>query len=98
MRTLIKSVPIPAAGVALGLAALGNLLQPHAEAAHIVCGVLSLCFVALLVAETVLACAMVLFVTVHYARFFVRSVKTPDDVAVKREGKLAALIARGLQH
>lgn len=59
MRTLIKSVPIPAAGVALGLAALGNLLQPHAEAAHVVCGVLSLCFVALLVAKIVLFPGMI---------------------------------------
>lgn len=54
MRTLIKNVPIPAAGVALGLAALGNLLQPYSEIAHLFCGALSFCFVALLVAKIAL--------------------------------------------
>lgn len=54
MRDLIKQVPIPAAGVALGLAALGILLQPYSEIAHIACGVLSTCFVALLLAKIVL--------------------------------------------
>lgn len=54
MRTLIKNVPIPAAGVALGLAALGNLLQSYTEIAHIACGALSLCFVALLIAKIAL--------------------------------------------
>ncbi|HIS39443.1 MAG TPA: TDT family transporter [Candidatus Aphodovivens avistercoris] len=78
--------------------ALGKATAFLREAGLLQPGALSVALDVLLVAETVLACAMVLFVTVHYARFFVRSVKTPDDVAVKREGKLAALIARGLQH
>ena len=47
MRDIIKKVPIPTAGVALGLAALGNLLQPYAEIAHIACGALSLFLVAM---------------------------------------------------
>ncbi|MFR1639369.1 MAG: hypothetical protein ACLSVD_09480 [Eggerthellaceae bacterium] len=38
MREFIKKVPIPTAGVALGLAALGNLLQPYTEIAHVACG------------------------------------------------------------
>ena len=59
MRTLIQNVPIPAAGVALGLAALGNLLQPYTEIAHIACGALSLCFVALLVAKIALFPALI---------------------------------------
>ena len=59
MRTLIKNVPIPAAGVALGLAALGNLLQPYTEVAHIVCGALSFCIVALLIAKIALYPAMI---------------------------------------
>lgn len=54
MRDLIKQVPIPAAGVALGLAALGILLQPYSEIVHIVCGVLSACFILLLFAKIVL--------------------------------------------
>ena len=59
MRTLIQNVPIPAAGVALGLAALGNLLQPYTEIAHTACGALSFCFVALLVAKIALFPALI---------------------------------------
>ena len=54
MRDLIRKVPIPAAGVALGLAALGNLLQPHAEALHVACGVCAVFLVALLLAKIIL--------------------------------------------
>ncbi len=53
MRSLIEKVPIPTAGVALGLAALGNLLAPYAETAHVACGVLSALLVALLAAKIV---------------------------------------------
>ncbi|MEG2850335.1 MAG: TDT family transporter, partial [Raoultibacter sp.] len=48
---IIKKVPIPTAGVALGLAALGNLLRPYTEALHLVCGVLSLLLVMLVFAK-----------------------------------------------
>lgn len=54
MRDIIKKVPIPTAGVALGLAALGNLLQPYAEIAHVVCGTLSLFLVVMLIAKLIL--------------------------------------------
>ena len=54
MRTLIQKVPIPTAGVALGLAALGNLLQPYTEILHVICGVLALALVALLMAKIAL--------------------------------------------
>lgn len=54
MRDLIKSVPIPTAGLALGLAALGNLLQPYTEIAHLVCGALSCLFLLLLIAKALL--------------------------------------------
>lgn len=59
MRELIKKVPIPTAGVALGLAALGNLLQPYAEAAHAVCGLLALVLVGLLAAKIILFPSMI---------------------------------------
>ena len=54
MRNIIKKVPIPTAGVALGLAALGNLLQPYTEVIHIVCGALALALVLVLAAKAVL--------------------------------------------
>lgn len=59
MKELVRNVPIPTAGVALGLAALGNLLQPYTEIAHIACGVLSALFVVLLLAKIVLFPAMI---------------------------------------
>ncbi len=54
MRTVIEKVPIPIAGVALGLAALGNLLQPYTEAAHVACGLAAFALVALLMAKIAL--------------------------------------------
>ena len=54
MRDIIKKVPIPTAGVALALTALGNLLQPAYEGIHILCGVLALALVVLLAAKVIL--------------------------------------------
>lgn len=54
MQELIKRTPIPTAGVALGLAALGNLLQPLSEGIRIACGVLALLLVVLLMAKVIL--------------------------------------------
>ncbi|MEC4176783.1 TDT family transporter [Adlercreutzia sp. R21] len=59
MRDVIKKVPIPTAGVALGLAALGNLLQPYTEIAHVVCGCLSLFLVSMLIAKVVMFPSMI---------------------------------------
>lgn len=54
MRDIIKKVPIPTAGVALALTALGNLLQPAYEGIHILCGALALFLITLLVAKTIM--------------------------------------------
>lgn len=59
MREIIKKVPIPTAGVALGLAALGNLLQPYTEIVHIVCGALALLLIVLLAAKIVMFPGMI---------------------------------------
>lgn len=59
MREVIKNVPIPAAGVALGLAALGNLLQPYAGAVYSLCGLLAACVAALVAAKAILFPEMV---------------------------------------
>jgi len=48
MKERIKRIPIPTAGVALGLASLGILLQPYSEVLHIVAGALSLFMLLLL--------------------------------------------------
>lgn len=54
MQDLIKKVPIPTAGVALGLAALGILLQPLHESIHVICGIAAVLLVALLAAKIAL--------------------------------------------
>ncbi|MEG0322792.1 MAG: C4-dicarboxylate ABC transporter, partial [Raoultibacter sp.] len=59
MKALIEKVPIPAAGVALGLAALGILLQPLSEAFHIIAGILSLFMVIMLALKIIIFPRMV---------------------------------------
>lgn len=54
MLDIIRKVPIPTAGVALGLAALGNLIGPLSEGARLLCG-LSALFMVLLVAARAIA-------------------------------------------
>lgn len=43
-----KSIPIPTAGVSLGLAALGNLLQPYSPLMKYTCGILAAILLAML--------------------------------------------------
>lgn len=59
MKTLIQKVPIPTAGVALGLAALGILLQPLSGAFHLIAGALSFAMVLLLLAKIALFPSMI---------------------------------------
>jgi exfoliative toxin A/B len=47
--TFLKRVPLPTSALALGLASLGNLLAPYAEALRLACGVLSALLVALVI-------------------------------------------------
>lgn len=54
MREIIKGVPIPTAGVALGLAALGNLLMPVAGFIRPLCGMLSALLIVLVICKTVM--------------------------------------------
>lgn len=53
VRGLVRGVPVPIAGVALGVVALGNLLQPEGGAVHATCGVVSALLVLLLLAKLV---------------------------------------------
>ncbi len=46
---LIKKIPVPICGVALGCAALGNLLQSYSEALRMICGAVSALFLLLFV-------------------------------------------------
>ncbi len=53
MMQLIKQLPIPTAGVALGLAALGNLLLPYSALAHTACGLAATALLLMLVVKIV---------------------------------------------
>ena len=53
MTDIIKKVPLPTAGVALGLASLGILLQPYSEVLHFTAGGLSLLMVLILAAKII---------------------------------------------
>lgn len=50
---MIKNIPIPTAGVMLGLAALGTLLAPYSIIVKIICGILSALLGALLFAKII---------------------------------------------
>ena len=54
LRTLVRGIPIPIAGLALGVVALGNLLQPYGESIHTACGVVGLLLVLALLAKIAL--------------------------------------------
>lgn len=54
MKELIKKIPIPIAGVALGLASLGILLQPYSEVLHSTLGILSALLVFMLLIKIML--------------------------------------------
>lgn len=55
IRTFIKDVPVPIAGVALGVVALGNLLAPLSETVQVSCSIISAVLVALLLAKIAFA-------------------------------------------
>ena len=50
---MIKKVPIPTAGLMLGLAALGNLIAPYSISVKYICGILSALLGAMLIAKIV---------------------------------------------
>ena len=50
---LIKKIPVPICGVALGCAALGNLLQSYSETLRIICGAVSALFLLLFVIKVI---------------------------------------------
>lgn len=56
---MIKKIPLPLAGVMLGCAALGNLLQSYSEIARIVCGVIAGILLVLLLLKLILHPGMV---------------------------------------
>lgn len=49
----IKKIPVPICGVALGCAALGNLLQSYSDTLRVFCGVLSAAFMLLFIIKVV---------------------------------------------
>lgn len=60
MKRFLSQIPIPMAGVALGLAALGNLLQSIAGELRIFCGVMSLLLLLLVIAKFIFSPSVVM--------------------------------------
>lgn len=56
---MIKKIPIPLAGVMLGFAALGNLLQSYSESIRLICGLISAILGILLICKCVLYPSMI---------------------------------------
>ena len=54
MKNIIKKVPIPLAGVMLGVTALGNLLQSYSEGVRLFCGAIAVCLCILIIAKLIL--------------------------------------------
>lgn len=51
---MMRRVPLPITGVALGMAALGNLLQSYSEGIRLVCGAISAILLVLFILKTVM--------------------------------------------
>lgn len=56
---MIKKIPIPLAGVMLGFAALGNLLQSYSESVRLICGIISAILGLLLICKFILYPSMI---------------------------------------
>lgn len=56
---MIKKIPLPIAGVMLGFAALGNLLQSFSESIRLVCGIISFILGLLLICKVIMYPAMI---------------------------------------
>lgn len=59
MSAIIKRVPVPFAGVMLGFAALGNLLQSYSEDIRLACGILSAFCLLLLLLKIIMYPSMI---------------------------------------
>lgn len=59
VKELVRGVPVPAAGVALGVVSLGNLAAPLGEWIHVLCAVVAACLVLLVIAKAVFFTKMV---------------------------------------
>ncbi len=55
LKAAVEHIPVPVAGVALGLAALGNVLAGASALVHDICGILSALLVIALLAKIILA-------------------------------------------
>ena len=81
MIKFVRSVPMATSGLALGLAALGNLLRPFGEELRYICGVLS--------AIALVVFALKLFLDFSHAR---EELKTPVPLSVLPTSTMALML------
>lgn len=78
---IIKRVPLPIAGVMLGFAALGNLLQSYSEGIRIVCGMIAAALGVLLLLKLIL-----------YPKMIAEDMKNPIMASVSATFPMALMI------
>ena len=81
---MIKKIPLPATGVMLGMAALGNLLQPYSEGVRLLCGAVSLILGILIVVKILL-----------YPGQFAEDMKNPIMASVSGTFSMAVMLLAG---
>lgn len=81
---MIKKIPLPATGVMLGMAALGNLLQSYSEGVRLLCGAVSLILGILIVIKIIL-----------YPGQFAGDMKNPIMASVSGTFSMAVMLLAG---
>lgn len=81
---MIKRIPLPAAGVMLGMAALGNLIQTYSEGLRLVCGLISVVIGILLLIKVIL-----------YPGLFAEDMKNPIIASVSGTFPMALMLLAG---
>lgn len=81
---MIKKIPLPAAGVMLGMAALGNLIQSYSEGLRLACGAISALIGILLLIKIVL-----------YPGQFAEDMKNPIMASVSGTFSMALMLLAG---
>ena len=81
---MLKKLPLPVTGVALGFAALGNLIESYSAGLRLVCGAVSLILLLLFLAKTI-----------AYPSTFVEDMKNPIMASVFGTFSMALMLLAG---
>ena len=98
MRSLLRRVPIPMAGLALGMAALGNLLKIHSPEIRSVCGLVAAVLWCAVVARILRSAdeqkRLQINALLHYPKDSAGSIMTTEYVSLKKEMTVTEALRR----